>query len=276
MTRSVADAAITVLETAQARDKAAAAHRCAAAWRAGELDLGAASTAIPDRPARPARPVLVAPSQVPRRRLHSPAGRIALLHALAHIEFNAIDLAFDLVARFAADPLIADARRQDFVSDWITVGDDEARHFGMVADRLAGLGAAYGDHGAHDGLWDAALATRDHLAARLAIAPLVLEARGLDVTPGMIDRLTAAGDRESACILRIIYNEEIGHVAAGARWFSHVCAAQSRDPAGYFRELVARYFRGHLKPPFNDAARRRAGLPPDFYQTLTETGSALA
>ena len=256
-----------VLETAAPRDKAAAARQTARLWAAGDLALGNAVEA-PERPARPAEPVGVPPGKVPRRRLNSLAGRSALMHAIAHIEFNAIDLAFDMVVRFTHDPLIADEERARFVTDWIGVGDDEARHFTMVADRLEAMESHYGALPAHDGLWDAARATSDSLPARLAVAPLVLEARGLDVTPGMIDRLVSAGDAASAGILRVIYEEEIGHVAAGARWFRSVCDKLDADPQVHFQTLVSRYFKGNIKPPFNSAARDAAGLPAEFYTPL--------
>ena len=266
-TVSVFALARRVLETGEPRAKAGAARAAARAWREGRAVVGTPEKA-PERPARPARPECVAPGKVPRRRLNSAAGRAALLHAIAHIEFNAIDLAFDMVVRFGLDPAVADDARRDFVEDWIGVGDDEARHFTMVADRLEALGSYYGELPAHNGLWDAAEATSALLPARLAVAPLVLEARGLDVTPGMIDRLISAGDRESAGILTVIYNEEIGHVAAGARWFRHVCARSSEDPVSRFKTLVSLYFRGNLKPPFNAEARLQADLPPDFYLPL--------
>ncbi|WP_203294535.1 ferritin-like domain-containing protein [Maricaulis parjimensis] len=265
---SLIQGALAVLATAEPRSKAAMARSLAAAWRTGDLPIGEAET-VPDRPSRPAQPELVPPGKVPRRRLNSASGRAALLHAIAHIEFNAIDLAFDLVARFALDPLIPDAKRAAFLDDWIGVGDDEARHFVMVENRLNELESGYGALPAHDGLWDAALATSDALPARLAIAPLVLEARGLDVTPGMIDRLTSAGDVKSAGILKVIYNEEIAHVAAGMRWFRAVSDTLSRDPETHFHDLVTRYFRGSLKPPFNIPARLKANFPPDYYEPLT-------
>ena len=170
---NVQAAAARVLLTGDAQAKADAARACAAAWRGHELEApqaGAASTA-PGRPARPDRPELKPPGQVPRRRLGSVAGRFALLHAVAHIEFNAIDLAFDLIARFGGDARINSDERHAFVSDWISVGDDEARHFQMVRRRLRELGGDYGDLPAHDGLWEAAEATSDDLAARLAVAP---------------------------------------------------------------------------------------------------------
>jgi len=178
----------------------------AARWRAGMV-IGDA-IAIP-RPARPGRPRLCPPRDMPRRRnFGTPAGRIALLHALAHIELNAIDLAWDIVARFARDDT-----PHAFCDDWVHVAAEEAEHFALLADRLAALGAAYGELPAHDGLWEAAAATAHDLLARLAVVPLVLEARGLDVTPEMICRLERAGDAGSAAILRCIYEDEIGHVA---------------------------------------------------------------
>ncbi|MGJ3230274.1 MAG: ferritin-like domain-containing protein [Oceanicaulis sp.] len=250
--------------------KPALAREVAAAWRADALappSAGAGSLA-PGRPARPERPELKPPGQVPRRRLGTPAGRFALLHAVAHIEFNAIDLAFDMVARFSGDARLSESERRAFIADWINVGDDEARHFLLVRERLAALGGDYGDLPAHDGLWEAARATCDDLAGRLAVAPMVLEARGLDVTPGMIERLRGAGDQASAAALEVIYTEEVAHVAAGRRWFETICAADGAEPEARFQELVKRYFRGDLKRPFNTPARDRAGLPQDWYEPL--------
>lgn len=258
----------SVLATASPDAKADRAREVAALWRAGRAPLPMQGVIPVDHPARPDRPRLVAPADVPRRRLNSPAGRVALLHAVAHIEFNAIDLAFDMLARYALDDALADEARTAFIDDWIGVGDDEARHFRLITGRLAELGAGYGDFPAHSGLWDAAMATRDSLAGRLAVAPLVLEARGLDVTPGMINRLVSAGDTVSADCLRTIYTEEIGHVAAGARWFRHVAARAGEDPVTWFQALVRKHFSSGLKPPFNAEARLRADLPPEFYENL--------
>jgi len=273
--KDIRDAARSVLLTPGPAEKAAAAREAAAGWRAGAFTLpgGDGDNRAPPRPARPARPALVAPGQVPRRRLSSGAGRAALLHAVAHIEFNAIDLAFDLVARFGGDPLIPNTQRRAFVDDWIGVGDDEARHFGLITARLSALGAAYGDLPAHDGLWSAAEATADDLSARLAVAPMVLEARGLDVTPGMIERLESAGDTESAAVLRVIYEEEVGHVAAGVRWLGVIADSLGEDPEALFQRQVRARFKGALKPPFNTAARDAAGLPATHYVPLAgETG----
>lgn len=259
---SIALAARTVLLTADARAKAAASRAMAAAWGAGAIELRF-DAAMPDVPARPARPALLPPNQMPKRgRAGSARSRFALLHALAHIELNAIDLAWDLAGRFG------DGLPQDFVDDWVRVGDDEARHFLMLGDRLRELGGAYGDLPAHDGLWQAAMATAHDLSARLAVVPQVLEARGLDVTPATVTRLRAAGDDKSAEILEIIYRDEIEHVAAGNRWFRWACDSNGSSPAEAFQRLVSTYFRGDLKPPFNDLARSEAGLTPDFYHPI--------
>ena len=201
---------------------------------------------------------------MPKRRAGgSQAGRVALLHALAHIELNAVDLAWDIIARFG-EPFLPRA----FFDDWVAVAAEEARHHALLAGRLAQLGAAYGDLPAHDGLWQAAQATAHDLLARLAIVPLVLEARGLDVTPEMIRRLERFGDGESAAILRIIYADEIGHVATGRRWFLWLCGRNGLPPAETYQSLVRRYFRGGLKPPFNRAGRDAAGFEPVFYEAL--------
>ena len=199
-----------------------------------------------------------------RRNIGAPAGRIALLHALAHIELNAIDLAWDIIARFSGENL-----PREFFDDWVGVAAEEAEHFALLDARLRALGGAYGDLPAHDGLWEAAAATAYDLIARLAVVPLVLEARGLDVTPEMIRRLERAGDHDSATILERVYTDEIGHVAVGARWFLRLCRAGGLDPAETFRDRVRRYFVGALKPPFNHAARDAAGIPAVFYDPPT-------
>ena len=270
----VQTAAAQVLAAGAIEAKTAAARECAQAWRAGRISAPDAHTPSNAaaraglRPARPSRPQLKPPGQVPRRRLGTAPGRFALLHAVAHIEFNAIDLAFDLVMRFAHDPRIGEDQRAAFISDWITVGEDEARHFELVRARLQAMGGEYGDLPAHDGLWSAAEATSGDLAARLAVAPMVLEARGLDVTPGMIERLRSVGDTQGADVLEIIYREEVAHVAAGRRWFEAVCTAEGHDPKARFQALVAAYFNGELKRPFNEDARAAAGLPADWYAPL--------
>jgi uncharacterized ferritin-like protein (DUF455 family) len=200
-----------------------------------------------------------------------PSGRTALLHALAHIELNAIDLAWDLVARFAALGL-----PREFFDDWVGVASEEARHFLLLSGRLAEFGARYGDLPAHDGLWETAAATAGDLLARLAVVPLVLEARGLDVTPEMAARLERAGDVQSAAILHVIYEQEIGHVAIGRRWFDRLCRAQDFVPAEVFRDRVRRFFKGVLKPPFNHQARAAAGFPAHYYEPLAGADEARA
>ncbi|HMM78251.1 MAG TPA: ferritin-like domain-containing protein [Gammaproteobacteria bacterium] len=204
-------------------------------------------------PGRPARPVLVPPSRVPRRGTGTAAGRAALLHAIAHIEFNAINLALDAVARFADLP-------EAYYRDWWRVAVEEARHFALLKAHLATLAHAYGDFPAHDGLWEAARKTADDCLARMALVPRILEARGLDVTPGLRARLIAAGDAKAAAILEVILREEIGHVAIGNRWFHHLCAERGVDPAASFRALCARYGQTPPRPPFNVEARLAGGF----------------
>ncbi|MEM7728798.1 MAG: ferritin-like domain-containing protein [Pseudomonadota bacterium] len=254
----------TILREGDPRRKAAEARR----FRQGVLcGANVHCSAPPDRPARPAKPDLVPARQLKRRRLGTPEGRAALLHAIAHIELNAIDLAADMIARFADAPEFRSVR-DEFLRDWSSVCDDEARHFVMVADRLDELGHPYGDFPAHGGLWDAALRTREDVAARLAVAPLVLEARGLDVTPGMIAKLDQAGDMQSAAILRIIYEEEIGHVAIGMKWLRHVSGIRNQDPAKLFRGMILEYYDGVIPPPLNHDARTKAGFERGFYDDL--------
>ncbi|NMM43134.1 ferritin-like domain-containing protein [Rhodospirillaceae bacterium KN72] len=273
MTDTLIGAAVSVLETGNARDKAARARAVAANWRAGSLPRGR-SQLVPDRPARPARPELKRPRDVPRRRItEAPGGRTALLHALCHIELNAIDLAFDIVARFGGIDA-PDVFPTGFLDDWIMVGDDEARHFLMLDDRMAELDAGYGDLPAHDGLWMASMDTAFDPLARLAIVPMVLEARGLDVTPAMIDKLRSVGDDRSADTLQIIHDDEITHVAAGKRWFDHLCSKRNLDPLPTWQDLVTRHFKGGLKPPFNVVSRDKADFPECYYAPLAESLNA--
>lgn len=266
--------AIAVVRAKTPADKCAAARTLSAYWSeisgASSWDLSDL-IAPPDHPGRPDRPALVAPKALKRRRLGSMAGRAALMHAIAHIEFNAINLAADMVARFGGDLRILPGERTAFLGDWIGVCADEARHFQMVAARLSALDCAYGDLPAHNGLWEAAHSTRLDLAARLVIAPMVLEARGLDVSPGMIEKLRGHGDDKSADILQQIYDEEIAHVRAGAHWFHRLCATENQNPESYFKALLSQHFSAGLKPPFNKLARAAAGIPDRYYQNETET-----
>jgi uncharacterized ferritin-like protein (DUF455 family) len=268
---SLAEAALAVLQAADPAEKVRLTRAAAQAWRAGELtELGRA--VAPPRPARPDRPLLRPPRELPRRRIgRGESGRIALLHALAHIELNAIDLAWDIILRFGAEPL-----PRAFQNDWVGVADDEARHHALLVARLSELGAAYGDLPAHDGLWQAAEETAQDLLVRLAVVPLVLEARGLDVTPDMIARLSAIGDTASADILEVIYRDEIGHVAVGKRWFDWLCAERGLDPLSTWRRLVRQHFRGRLKPPFNHAGREAAGFAAAYYDPPPDAASPSA
>lgn len=242
------------------------ARAAARAWRRGEL-AHAFDVAMPDRPARPSRPELRSPSRMPKRgKGGSERGRIAMLHALAHIEFVAIDLAFDLVGRFGA------SFPRAFADDWMSVGADEAMHFALLDRRLRALGSGYGALPAHDGLWEAAEATASDALARLAVVPMVLEARGLDVTPATIARFEAAGDRRSTAILERILADEIRHVRAGASWFERACESRRIGPVSEWQRLVRLHFRGAVKPPFNDSARLEAGLSRDYYAALAVAG----
>jgi uncharacterized ferritin-like protein (DUF455 family) len=251
-----------VLLAAEPAAKVRAARAAARAWRRGGL-AHVFDIAMPDRPARPDRPILLPPGQMPKRgKGGSERGRVAMLHALAHIEFGAIDLAFDLAGRFGA--LFPPA----FVGDWLGVGADEAMHFALLDRRLRALGSCYGAMPAHDGLWEAAEATAGDALARLAVVPMVLEARGLDVTPAIVERFRAAGDARSAALLERIYRDEIRHVGAGSRWFLTLCEARRIAPVSEWQRLVRRHFRGVLKPPFNASARDEAGLSRDYYAAL--------
>lgn len=224
---------------------------------------------MPDAPARPDKPELLPPNKMPNRRKGgSLAGRIAMLHAFAHIEFSAIDLALDAAGRFGAD------LPESFVGDWIGVAADEALHFAMLDRRLRALGSHYGALPAHGGLWEAAAETAHDVLARLAVVPMVLEARGLDVSPAAIERFTNQGDYSSAAILNRIYTDEIRHVRIGSTWFFRFCAERGLDSQVYWHMLVRAHFRGHLKAPFNDSARESAGLPRLLYANYCADNSS--
>lgn len=202
---------------------------------------------------RPDRPVLVAPGSLARRGLGTVSGRVALVHAVAHIEFNAINLALDAALRFDRMPAA-------YYRDWLSVACDEARHFRMLDDRLHELGARYGDLPAHNGLWDMAERTAHDVLVRMALVPRVLEARGLDVTPGMIERLKAVGDADTVACLETILDEEVRHVAIGSHWYRWACERRGVEPEPTFRDLLDEYFAGSLRGPFNLEARREAGF----------------
>lgn len=266
--RSIAEACRAVLIATDPIEKAFAARAAARRWRQGAL-AHRFDGVMPNDPPRPDRPELLPPGRMPKRgRAGSERSRIAMLHALAHIEYVAIDLAFDCAGRFG------EAMPRGFVDDWLSVGADEAMHFVLLDRRLKTLGSAYGALPAHAGLWEAADKTRHDLAARLAVVPMALEARGLDVTPTMVARFGAAGDARSARILSRIYADEIRHVAVGTKWFEFCCRSGQQTPAERWQSLISQQFRDIVKPPFNDSARAQAGLTLDYYGTLAALTSS--
>ncbi len=259
---SVAAAIRVALLTADPRAKAMATRKVARDWRLGRLGF-VFDVAMPDRPARPERPELLSGSKMPKRgRGGSERSRIALWHSVAHIEFVAIDLALDMAGRFGGE------MSEAFVGDFLAVAADEAMHFALIDRKLKTLGSYYGDLPAHDGLWQAAAATSHDVGARLAVVPLVLEARGLDVTPLMLERVRAAGDSSGARLLERILDDEIRHVRAGTTHFDEWCGRRNEDPGNQWKSLVNRYFGGSVKPPFNDSARLTAGLSRYPYRAL--------
>lgn len=208
-------------------------------------------------PGRPERPPLVAPQDVERRRsLHTPAGRAAMIHALCHIEFNAINLALDAVWRFAGMP-------PAYYRDWLRVADEEAFHFTLLADHLGTLGAAYGDFPAHNSLWEMTDKTAGDVLARMALVPRTLEARGLDASPPVRARLAGAGDHAAAAIIDIILRDEVGHVAIGNHWYRWLCAQRGLEPVATYARLAEQYRAPKLRGPFNLDARRAAGFDED-------------
>ncbi|HXP97587.1 MAG TPA: ferritin-like domain-containing protein [Telmatospirillum sp.] len=261
---SLTEAVLATLSAAEPAEKVRLTTVAAVNWRSGAI--GALGTALPpDRPARPSRPLTLPPNKMPKRRLGGMDGKIAMLHALAHIELNAIDLACDMVARFAASAL-----PRAFFDDWITVAEEEGRHFTGLESLLRDLGSHYGALPAHDGLWEAAQKTSDDLLARLAIVPMTLEARALDTAPATIARLREMGETAIVTVLNGILNDEIAHVATGVRWFDHLCKAADLDPARHYQAIVRAHFTKGLKAPFNRQARDHAGFPPAYYEPLAD------
>jgi uncharacterized ferritin-like protein (DUF455 family) len=259
---TLAERAVTVLTAADPGDKVRLSQQAALSWRRGEL-AGIGRCPPPDRPARPDLPVTLAPKHMPRRRLGGPAGKLAMIHALAHIELNAIDLAWDIIARFA-DPALP----QGFYDDWVAVAVEEAAHFAALAGLLADQGSFYGALPAHDGLWEAAEKTAHDLTERLAVIPMTLEARALDTAPATIARLHEAGETQVTAVLSTILADEIGHVAAGVRWFEALCRTRGDDPVARYQAIIRRHFPKGLKAPFNHPARARAAFPLAYWEPL--------
>jgi len=267
---SLCACALDVLSTSDAHEKAQKTRTLAENWRKSETKSIGRIGNMPDRPARPAKPQLLFPRDMPKRKKgNSDKNKGILLHALSHIELNAIDLAWDIIGRYAhfyqsegfSLPIA-------FYEDWLKVADDEAKHFLMLSDRLADFDIKYGDYPAHDGLWESAEKTANNFPARLAIVPMVLEARGLDVTPNMIQLMEEQEDQKTADMLKIILEDEITHVKAGSDWFKHWCDFHQKDQESYFQELVKEYFHSALKAPFNHPDREEAGMIRDWYEPL--------
>jgi len=252
------------LDATDPAEKLRLTHSTWQAFLAGELraDTAAAPPEPIGAPGRPEKPRLVNARQVPQRGLGSAQGRAALVHAVAHIEFNAINLAWDAVYRYRGKP-------EAYYRDWASCAHDEARHFAMLSARLAELGHGYGDFDAHDGLWAMAEKTAHHDTARMALVPRVLEARGLDVTPGMIERLRQLGDTGTVAILEVILREEVAHVAAGTRWYRYCCERDGVEPVETFFALLRDYMGVSLRGPFNRPARLQAGFVEEELERLT-------
>jgi uncharacterized ferritin-like protein (DUF455 family) len=260
--RSVASATCAALLTQDPRAKVMATRRVARDWQLGRL-TSTFDVAMPDTPGRPEAPELLPPNRMPKRgKAGSERGRIALWHSLAHIEFVAIDLALDMAGRFGSE------MGAEFTGDFLQVAAEEAMHFALIDRHLRTMGSFYGALPAHGGLWDAAHLTCHDVAARLAVVPMVLEARGLDVTPAMLERVRLAGDRTGAMILGRILDDEIRHVRTGVKHFVAWAKTRSVVPDSLWKSLVQQHFGGQLKEPFNDSARRSAGLPRDWYASL--------
>ena len=267
---ALTEMAVAVLTTPDVRAKTALSRSYAAQWQAARAEgqtpeIGNAKP--PQHPARPDQPDLLNPRDVPKRKPGTPEGRIAILHAVAHIELNAVDLHWDLIARFADTPMPI-----GYFDDWVKAADEESKHFNLMCDCLDAAGSHYGALPAHAGMWRAAEDTADDLMGRLAVVPMVLEARGLDVTPGMIKIFQRAKASDAVAALQVIYAEEVHHVAYGSKWFNFLCGRHDLDPTGVFHDLVRRYFHSDLKPPFNEEKRAEAGIPPDFYWPLASKG----
>ncbi len=261
MSRNLHAAARDCLLAADIDDKLAQARALDAERRAGRLVCVPLELPEVREPGRPDRPELVPPSQVPQRRIGTPEGHAALIHAVAHIEFNAINLACDAAWRFQGLP-------EGYYADWLRVAAEEAHHFSLLRERLRELGHDYGDFTAHDGLWELARNTADDPLRRMALVPRVMEARGLDVTPGMMERFARIGDRKTVSILEVILRDEVGHVEAGTRWFRHLCAERGLDPEEHYFQLLENAFGGRMRCPLHKAARREAGFSETELQRL--------
>ncbi|QRV95971.1 hypothetical protein RhiJN_23989 [Ceratobasidium sp. AG-Ba] len=287
--RTLMEWACRILNTANPERKVALTRRAAAAWRTGKItSTGQKKSDVPSLPDVPPREnmTMVQPGKVGKRgKAGSERSRIAIIHALANIEQWAIDLAWDIIARFGSIKIAGEPLPPQFFTDWVKVAEDESKHFSLLSSRLVQLGTYYGSQAVHAGLWESATRTAHSLSARLCIIHLVHEARGLDVNPTTIEKFRVAGDSESVKVLEIIHWDEVTHVTAGHRWFTWVCARLGLDPVETFRSEVKMHFSGALKVglnlpheakpysgsfqgPFNTKDRARAGMGPEFYEDL--------
>jgi uncharacterized ferritin-like protein (DUF455 family) len=258
------EAALRCIQIADPVTKAAETQELYRRWCAADLDKHSLDDPIRiPVPGRPDKPDLVNPHKVPKRGFNSKQGLIKLAHAIAHIEFNAINLALDAAYRFREMP-------DDFYSDWLKVAAEEAKHFIMLANYLQANQAEYGDYAAHNGLWEMALKTDHDVMVRMALVPRVLEARGLDVTPTMITKLKSVSENDLVEVLEVIHREEIGHVHTGTRWFNHVCMQRGLAPAVVFHELLNEYMQGSIQGPFDMTSRLQAGFTEEEMQKLVE------
>lgn len=258
MTKDIRALALEVIRIQDPDDKAAAAR---ALDPQGPCDTDRTDEEPPGVPGRLARPPLVPPSQLRQRSVHTLEGRIALIHALAHIELNAINLALDAVWRFPGMP-------EAYYRQWLVIAQEEALHYQLLRDHLRHLGADYGELPAHNALWEMAEKTRGDLLARMALVPRTLEARGLDASPPIKAKLVAAGDHRAGEILDVILRDEVGHVAVGNHWYRHLCTQRGLDPLATYAALARRYGAPRLRGPFNLEARRAAGFEPAELEAL--------
>jgi len=249
--------ATEVLSQASPTKKITKSFEVANKWLMDNIPIGDSSP--PREPGRPDLPILCSPRAMPKRSTGT-KGRIALIHAITHIEFNAINLAWDIIARFSHASL-----NRAYYDDWVKVAIDETNHFQLLSNRLLQLNSSYGELPAHNGLWEAAKDTSNDLLARLAVVPMTLEARALDTAVGTANRLQSAGDHETARILDIVYRDEIKHVAVGCKWFKLICKTIYKNPVSEYKRLVRTNYRGALRGPFNYTARNLAGFTADFF-----------
>ncbi|QKI88985.1 ferritin-like domain-containing protein [Thiomicrorhabdus xiamenensis] len=262
MSKNLFSTVLTCLQEADLNRKVKQLDQLLQDWTEDRFDITPTEEIIriPD-PGRPSKPELVSPKKLPRRGLGTTEGHAALMHSIAHIEFNAVNLALDAIYRFQEMP-------RQYYGDWLGVAGEESYHFQMVREHLFHLGYEYGDFPAHDGLWMTTYQTDHNPLVRMALVPRTLEARGLDVTPAMIQKLRAIGDKRGVEILKILLRDEIGHVEVGTRWFRYLCEQRGVNPFKTFQEIIEQYFHGDLRGPFNIEARREAGFSEQEIQWL--------